>query len=1348
MRKIRGSALASAWMGTLFALGIALCASAPALAQVEWVTSLSPPPTSLELNNHVAAGASDGATYSAAIANDGGSFRVRLARISPTGATQWVRWGAGSYSLYSAASRLPLHVHSDNSATIVYQDPNAAGSCVQNFTSAGDSRSRTCYGGNNTEFRTTLAADGDLYIASDYQRTVRKVSTSGVLRWSKTDVISQSTPVYSAGIDVLGNYFEVQNNKLHTWSRIDGSTLNDVALAELTLPSYAVNGKETLPRAGGDLVVLRGTAELSNAVVARVARYGTNGASIWVKDVIFPEPGNAVSVALAAADGDAIYVIRSPYGEGDSQVAKLSATGAVIWQRHYATVRRVIDSPLGLTAIRSGINSANTASDSVIFLVSPVDGTLGAPTIFSRSDQFVPSDWFAVTGGVLATFQQSVLGFAPSAALQATSVFIGLPPSGSSSRWVAIAEARLPSSISQGDCLMPRLPMSSPSSDWARATATPFNGPSDWIKVTPASGAIAARTAQSAAGCGAPITADGGRIIVSPNNDRLKKINATGGTVWQTSSTVNPQQSSPQPIEFVAANGEITYLAGSVLGRASATGAIVFETETGRAYARYLAVDSANNAWFVSRNASNEGLVGKISASGALQWSTAVDAPACNDVLMAARLTAADEMLVATQSCGEGRVFKINAAGQIAWQRIVSGSAQRPTVELYAFNVDSSGNVYAGGCASSGNAQGVNSAALVASWSSSGSERWQAQADLIGSAPECVSSIAIDGGSNVFAAVSSSNTSKAPVLWSFTSNGVERWRHSGVLSSPFATGTELRVDATGKLIALGEAPPNVFGPREATLRRINVAGLGSPLKLKILEVPTAAIGYRAMFPVRIGLRTAADAIATATAVTTVSLGLQTGSGSLDGSLACSIAIGASDCTVSDTRYDVVETGVTLSASADGFATVVSPSISFNTAATITTIAALNPAPYNAFSTIRVRAATQGPPPVLNQGVSGNLGGPYSPTYPSIDNCTTSFPPGALIVNECDLLVRTEAMPLNAQFSTYSSNYSSSAATPTSLPVTPVATTLQVTNDPTNTYIIGDRVRFRVALLTPNGFNATQFVSTNALSITGGTCGPSVLAGSLANQFSGSYITCDVASTASAALSASISFTGNLDLLAAGPANQTVALNAGAVLRGNGSFPTGVTVCSPTAGVTCGFSSAANSEWQCSGPTGMSGQVFFVPSIGSGQLYFPTSPIQFNNVTGLTNYTAAIPYNYFSSFACNFDVDGDGARLAMTDGILILRRMLGLTGNALIGGATHACAPRSAAGVTQAIALAAYDIDGDGQTNAATDGLLLLRAMLGFRGDALIAGALGANATRRTANDIQNFLSGSCGYSFN
>ncbi len=50
-----------------------------------------------------------------------------------------------------------------------------------------------------------------------------------------------------------------------------------------------------------------------------------------------------------------------------------------------------------------------------------------------------------------------------------------------------------------------------------------------------------------------------------------------------------------------------------------------------------------------------------------------------------------------------------------------------------------------------------------------------------------------------------------------------------------------------------------------------------------------------------------------------------------------------------------------------------------------------------------------------------------------------------------------------------------------------------------------------------------------------------------------------------------------------------------------------------------------------------------------------------------------------------------------------------------------------------------DIDGNGEVKALSDGLLALRYLFGFSGDALINNAVANNATRKTANDIEAYL---------
>ena len=55
------------------------------------------------------------------------------------------------------------------------------------------------------------------------------------------------------------------------------------------------------------------------------------------------------------------------------------------------------------------------------------------------------------------------------------------------------------------------------------------------------------------------------------------------------------------------------------------------------------------------------------------------------------------------------------------------------------------------------------------------------------------------------------------------------------------------------------------------------------------------------------------------------------------------------------------------------------------------------------------------------------------------------------------------------------------------------------------------------------------------------------------------------------------------------------------------------------------------------------------------------------------------------------------------------------------------------------ALPVADIDGNGSTDALTDGLLLLRYLFNLSGESLIAGAVSSDATRTTASEIEEYI---------
>lgn len=132
------------------------------------------------------------------------------------------------------------------------------------------------------------------------------------------------------------------------------------------------------------------------------------------------------------------------------------------------------------------------------------------------------------------------------------------------------------------------------------------------------------------------------------------------------------------------------------------------------------------------------------------------------------------------------------------------------------------------------------------------------------------------------------------------------------------------------------------------------------------------------------------------------------------------------------------------------------------------------------------------------------------------------------------------------------------------------------------------------------------------------------------------------------------------------------------------------------------------------------------------------------VFGPSGSTQALHYTSYATgvsrirFVRSLDFDDDGRYDAATDGLLLLRYLVGLRGAPLIEGARGPTARRDAAAIASYIAALgnSLDIDGDGSVKATTDGLLVLRYLLDLRGSALTSGA---SATNKAVGVIENDL---------
>ena len=108
----------------------------------------------------------------------------------------------------------------------------------------------------------------------------------------------------------------------------------------------------------------------------------------------------------------------------------------------------------------------------------------------------------------------------------------------------------------------------------------------------------------------------------------------------------------------------------------------------------------------------------------------------------------------------------------------------------------------------------------------------------------------------------------------------------------------------------------------------------------------------------------------------------------------------------------------------------------------------------------------------------------------------------------------------------------------------------------------------------------------------------------------------------------------------------------------------------------------------------------------------------------------------------FDFDKNGAADALTDGLLFLRYLFHLRDDALLDQSVALDSPLSDEEVMENLRIAEQtfaDIDGNGEVDALTDGLLLFRYLFNLTGDALIGGTIGHGATRTTSEQVVAYI---------
>ena len=180
-----------------------------------------------------------------------------------------------------------------------------------------------------------------------------------------------------------------------------------------------------------------------------------------------------------------------------------------------------------------------------------------------------------------------------------------------------------------------------------------------------------------------------------------------------------------------------------------------------------------------------------------------------------------------------------------------------------------------------------------------------------------------------------------------------------------------------------------------------------------------------------------------------------------------------------------------------------------------------------------------------------------------------------------------------------------------------------------------------------------------------------------------------------------------------------------------------TVVSQDGGIACGATCTATYLFGSNivlTATPSAGSVFtgwLGPCAGTGTCTIP--------ITGATTVPATFALSTIGNRI--LDIDANGAYLPESDGVLVLRYLFGLRGSALTTGALGTGAGRTGEPQMSAYLLdilPLLDVDGNGKVDALTDGLMIMRKLLGMTGSAITANALGAGPTRPTA-DIEAYI---------
>jgi hypothetical protein len=200
------------------------------------------------------------------------------------------------------------------------------------------------------------------------------------------------------------------------------------------------------------------------------------------------------------------------------------------------------------------------------------------------------------------------------------------------------------------------------------------------------------------------------------------------------------------------------------------------------------------------------------------------------------------------------------------------------------------------------------------------------------------------------------------------------------------------------------------------------------------------------------------------------------------------------------------------------------------------------------------------------------------------------------------------------------------------------------------------------------------------------------------------------------------------------ASPSVSISGTASVNGGGALAS-TPLCFNGSSAVSSCSTNASGQFNCSVPNGWTGTVHL--QAGNGNRVAAR-----RYTTGVTSAETNQDFTVFSStaFTCNLDIDNNGLYEASIDGVMILRKLLGITGNDRAISNSGACAQRTSV-ADKAAFLAPQNYDLGGGALATREGLALIRRMLGVPGADAVA------ETELLWPSLQSELSIKCGALF-